>query len=299
VDASTWADGEAYEQFIGRWSRAAAPRFLDWMQVPAGAHVLDAGCGPGALTEALLAGGAASVVGVDLSAEFIAQARRRVADPRARFAQGDVQALPERDGIFDAAVSALMLHFAPDPARAVSELVRVTKAGGCVGAYVWDYAGKMEMLRAFWDAAVAADPEGAGPLDEGTRFPICQPRPLAALFAGAGLTRVSTIHIDVPTLFLNFAAYWLPFMGGQGPAGGYVATLGAEGLKALRKALEARVSPSGDGPITMVARAWAVKGTVPDEGKPAARAPPSKRKAPARRRAPSGAGKAARKPASR
>src|SRR6185295_4534682 len=208
------------------------------------------------LSQALLTRGASAVVGVDLSPEFVALARQRVNDARARFGQADIQAIPEPDAAFDAAVCGLVLNFAPDPARAAGELVRVTRPGGIVGAYLWDLGGKMEILRAFWDAAVSADPDGAGPLDEGVRFPLCKPRPMAELFRGAGLERVATAHIDIPTVFPSFDDYWRSFAGGQGPAPGYAATLGSECLTALREALRERVARYGDGPLEMVARAW-------------------------------------------
>jgi hypothetical protein len=131
-----------------------------------------------------------------------------------------------------------------------------------VAAYVWDYAGRMELIRQFWDAAAALDPAAAG-LDEGRRFPLCRPGPLAALFAGAGLAGVATRPIDVPTRFADFDDYWSPFLGGQGPAPGYAMSLDPQRRSALREALRARLPAAADGSIALTARAWAVKGVRP------------------------------------
>jgi SAM-dependent methyltransferase len=263
LPAPAWADGDAYEAFMGRWSRKLAPRFVAWAQLPQGARVLDVGCGTGALSEALLAGGAGSVVGIDFSAGFVAAASRRVSDPRARFGVGDAQSLPEPDASFDAAVSGLTLNFVPDPARAAREMVRVTRPGNTVAAYLWDLADQMEILRHFWDAAVECDPR-ASPLHEGRRFPICKPEPLDALFRGAGLVDVSTGGLVIDTPFASFDAYWGSFQGGQGPAPGYVRGLDPEARDRLREALRLRVSPAGRGPVALKAKAWAVKGRRPD-----------------------------------
>jgi hypothetical protein len=128
-----------------------------------------------------------------------------------------------------------------------------------VALYVWDYADRMEMMRRFWDAAVALDPS-AGALDEGRRFTVCRPEPLRALFEGAGLAQLETRAIDVPTVFRDFDDYWTPFLGGQAPAPGYCKSLGEEARGALRERLRASLPARPDGSIHLVARAWAVRG---------------------------------------
>jgi SAM-dependent methyltransferase len=201
------------------------------------------------------------VVGVDRSGPFVAASRTRVGDPRATFHVGDAQALPLRGGRFDRVVSGLALNFVPDAARAVAEFTRVTAPGGSIAAYVWDYAAGMQLLRYFWDAAVALDPAAAG-LDEGQRFPLCQPDPLRQLWRDAGLTGITVRPIDVPTVFTDFDDYWQPFLGGQGPAPGYTATLPDNHRRALRDLLHARLPTRPDGSIPLTARAWAVHGTT-------------------------------------
>ena len=259
-----WASGEPYEAYVGRWSRLAAADFVDWLAVPPDRQWLDVGCGTGALTELVLARSMpASVVGVDPSEGFVEFARASVLDGRASFAVGDAQALPFARGSFDATVAGLVLNFVPEPPLAAREMRRVTAPGGTAAAYVWDYAGDMQMMRRFWDAAVELDP-GAGELDEGRRFPIARAQALADLFAAAGLGGVETRAIDVPTHFRDFDDYWAPFLGGQGPAPSYAMSLSEAGRNALRDRIRERLPVEPDGSIRMVARAWAVKGRVDD-----------------------------------
>jgi SAM-dependent methyltransferase len=258
-----WAIGSAYEPFIGRWSRPVARELLAWLTVDAGAAWLDVGCGTGALSQAVLeAADPAVVVGIDPSLDFVANARARLADGPARFAVADARRLPMAGDRFDHVVSGLVLNFVPDPAEAVREMARVTRAGGRVAAYVWDYAGRMQLLRHFWDAAAAVDP-AAAELDEGRRFGLCRPEPLAGLFRDGGLVQVEVRPIEVATRFRDFDDYWTPFLGGQGPAPGYAMALGQTGRAELRAALAGRLPLADDGSIPLVARAWAVAGTSP------------------------------------
>lgn len=212
-----WVVGEPYEQFMGRWSRLVAREFLAWLSHPPGRTWGDVGCGTGALV-AMLLGGAApqAVFASDRSAGFLAAARSTIPDWRAQFAVADAAALPWRSATCDVTVSGLMLNFVP-AAAAVREMARVTRPGGQMAAYVWDYGEGMELLRRFWDAARSIDPLAAA-LDEGVRFPLCAPEPLTALFHAAGLSAVVVQAITIPTFFPDFAAYWAPFLGKQGPA---------------------------------------------------------------------------------
>jgi SAM-dependent methyltransferase len=260
VTHEVWAVGDAYEAFVGRWSRLVAEAFLPWLDVPASGHWLDVGCGTGALTAAVLAvADPAGVVGVDPSGGFLAAARAAIADPRAAFRTGDARSLPLPDRRFDAVISGLALNFVPDPRLAAAEFARVTTAGGVAAAYVWDYAEGMAMLRYFWDAAAALDPVAAE-LDEGHRFPLCRPEPLQTLWTDAGLDDVAVQAIDVPTVFADFDDYWRPFLGGQGPAPGYVMSLTEERRGALRDRLRASLPSCPNGSIPLTARAWAVRG---------------------------------------
>ncbi len=255
-----WASGDAYEPYVGRWSRLVAGAFLAWLGVPPGRRWLDVGCGTGALTQVILREAQPqSLTGIDPSAGYATYARDHTPDPRVTFLVGDAEALPDPDGVYDVAVSGLVLNFVPHPARMLAEQVRVTRPGGTVAAYVWDYAGQMQLMRHFWDAAVALDP-AARELDEGRRFPLCRPGPLSAPYEGAGLGRVETRAIDVPTRFRDFDDYWEPFLGGQGPAPGYAMALDEERRAALREHLRARLPIAADRAIHLRARAWAVRG---------------------------------------
>jgi SAM-dependent methyltransferase len=255
-----WASGAAYEPYVGRWSRLVARDFLAWLDLPPGGRWLDVGCGTGALSAALLEHAAPrAVAGIDPSAGYVAYARARAPGARVGFQVGDARALPYAAGAFDAVVSGLVLNFVPQPARAVAEMARVTRPHGVVAAYVWDYAGRMELMRHFWDAAVALD-AGALELDEGRRFPLCHPGPLADLLRGAGLREVEVRAIEVPTDFRDFDDYWSPFLGGQAPAPGYAMSLEEARRGALRERIRAGLPFRADGSIHLIARAWATRG---------------------------------------
>ena len=131
-----------------------------------------------------------------------------------------------------------------------------------MAAYVWDYAGKMELMRYFWDAAVTLKPEDRE-RDEGRRFPLCQSEPLRTLFTAAGLHDVEVRSIDVPTHFQDFEDYWSPFLGGQFPAPDYAMSLSEEDRVALRERLRVTLPIEENGSIRLIARAWAVRGRRP------------------------------------
>ena len=255
-----WTSGDSYERYVGRWSRLVAEQFLDWLAVPAGSRWLDVGCGTGALTQTVLGRAAPSrVKGVDRSAGYAEFARQQVDDPRAEFETGDAQALPVADGAYEAVVSGLMLNFVAQPAQAVAEMARAAAPTGTVAVYVWDYAGKMQFMRHFWNAAAALDP-AARELDEGLRFPVCQPEPLRQLLQGAGLRQVEVRPVDIATDFRDFDDYWSPFLGGQGPAPSYAMALSEDRRAALCQRLRDSLPTALDGSIPLVARAWAVRG---------------------------------------
>lgn len=261
--ADTWERAEPLERYVGRWSRLVARELLRWLGIPAGRRWLDVGCGPGVLAATILDHAEpAALDGLDLSEGYVAHARERIRDPRARFEVGDARALPVASGSYDVVVSGLLLNFVPEPDRAAGEMARVVRPGGVVAAYVWDYADRMELMRYFWDAAVALDP-AARDRDEGRRFPLCHPAALTALFRTAGLRDVETRAIDVPTVFRDFDDYWEPFLGGQGPAPGYAMALDERRRAALRDRIRARLPRHPDGSIHLIARAWAARGTRP------------------------------------
>ncbi|HEU4324132.1 MAG TPA: class I SAM-dependent methyltransferase [Roseiflexaceae bacterium] len=256
-----WAAGEPYEQYVGRWSRAVAREFLTWLDMPSGQLWADVGCGTGALAAGILAtAGPQAIFAADRSAGFLAFARDAIPDPRAFFAVADACALPWTSGQCDITVSGLMLNFVPDAAAALREMARVTRPGGRIALYVWDYQDGMEMMRCFWDAAAAVDQRAAA-LDEGGRFPLCRPEPLRALFEAVGLRAVAVRPIDIPTVFPDFDAYWTPFLGGQGAAPAYLASLDPQTREQVRAGLRARLG-TADGSIALTARAWAAQGTV-------------------------------------
>lgn len=257
-----WGVSDRYERYVGRWSRLVAREFLDWLAVANGRSWADVGCGTGALVAAILANYAPSqIVAVDRAQGFLAAVRAAIPDSRVQFRLGDAGDLPLDTASYDVAVSGLVLNFVADPAAMLREMIRVTKPGGKVAAYVWDYAGRMEMMRHFWDAAIAVTPHDAK-LDQAERFPICQPEPLQALFQASGLTAVAVQSIDIPTVFTDFDDYWTPFLGQQGAAPTYLASVDEETRQQIRRLLHARLAPQGDGTIALTARAWAAQGVT-------------------------------------
>lgn len=257
-----WAEGAAYETFMGRWSRTLATNFIAWLDPVPRLRWLDVGCGTGALSSTIIQSADPDlVIGCDPAAPFIEYASAQPHDPRLFFLAATLQALPQISGGFDSAVSGLVLNFVEDPVEAIRAMMQRVAPGGLVAAYVWDYAGRMEFLRFFWDAAVNLDPAAAA-YDEGGRFPLCQPAALASTFQQAGLIEVRTEAIDIPTVFHTFSDYWRPFLAGTGPAPNYVASLNAGRQKLLASSLQRRLESAGGGIIPMIARAWAVRGKL-------------------------------------
>jgi SAM-dependent methyltransferase len=255
-----WASGDSYEPYVGRWSRLVAKKFIGGLAVPENRRWLDVGCGTGALSQTILEmANPKTVNGIDRSEAYVESVRSRVNDPRAEFEVGNAQTLSFESEIFDAAVSGLVLNFVPQPDKMIPEMARVVRKSGMVALYVWDYAGKMQMMRHFWNAVAALDP-AARDLDEGRRFPICNPDSLKTLFQNAGLFQVEVHSIDIFTDFKDFNDYWAPFLGGQGPAPGYAMSLSEEQRARLRQRIYNSLPFALDGSIPLTARAWAVRG---------------------------------------
>jgi hypothetical protein len=141
-------------------------------------------------------------------------------------------------------------------------MIRVTQPGGTVAAAVWDYEQGMEMLRVFWDEAIALTP-AIDARDE-RHMPLSRKGELAALWREHGLQDVVEEPLTIQTRFVSFDDYWSPFLEKQGPAGEYVAALSTSERDQLRLRLRRRLLGDGpDRPITLDARAWGVRGIVP------------------------------------
>jgi Methylase involved in ubiquinone/menaquinone biosynthesis len=255
---------------MGRWSRLIASDFVSWLGVPAQRRWLDVGCGTGAVSEAILKKGQpAHVTAVDLSQHYVEFARPRFNDERIEFKQGNALHLSSGEGKYDAVVSGLVLNFISEPRQALAEMTQVTTTNATIAAYVWDYADQMQLLRYFWDSAIALNPEVRS-LDEGQRSPICYPAALASLFRDAGMGSVEMRAIDVVARFANLDEYWLPFLGGQGTVASYAMSLSEEERRELRACIMSRLPTAADGSIEMLLRAWAVKGICEDKKQSAA-----------------------------
>jgi SAM-dependent methyltransferase len=253
--------GDAYDRYMGRWSRLVANRFVDWLRAPAGVDWLDVGCGSGALSQAIVTQGRpAHLTAIDQSPGFVRAAQQRLGGG-ACCTVADALSLPLEDASVGLAVSGVVLNFIPEPEAALAEMGRVTDAGGTVAVYIWDYAGTMELLRVFWDTVVELFP-GASDRHESIRFPDSNGEALGRLLTRAGLVDIETTPIDVTTRFQDFGDYWRPFLGGQGPAPSFVASLDESEKTQLQMALRARLPSQTDRSIPLSARAWAAKGRV-------------------------------------
>jgi SAM-dependent methyltransferase len=257
-----WHDGSGYDSFVGRWSRRVAERFVAWLEVRYGADWVDIGCGTGVLTRAITEfADPRSVIGVDPSRRFLIAAKGATRDSRVTFVEGEGEELPIEDRSTDVVVSGLVLNFIHDLPAALREMRRISRPGALIAGYVWDYGGEMQMMRRFWDAAAALDPSAAE-LDEGVRFSIARPEGLKTAFERAGLDDVDVIPIEVATIFTSFEDYWSPFLSGVAPAPSYAMSLQPNARERLRDLLDRTLPRELDGSIDLIARAWAVRGTV-------------------------------------
>ena len=239
-----FTDGAAYERLMGRWSRRVGDVFLEWIEAPKGLRWLDVGCGTGVFTEQVIQGCApAAMVGIDASAEQLAFAGTVPALAAAEFRVGDGQDLPFPDGSFDIAVMALVIHFVPDPARAVTEMARVLRPGGQAASYVWDYTKAGSPVA---PVAAALKAMGLAP----TRPPSAQATAVAALeelWRGAGFGAIETRTILVTIEFADFDEFWETMTLPVGHAGTAIARMAPEERERLRRVLQERMPRAGDG----------------------------------------------------
>ncbi len=258
-----FGNAEAYERFMGRWSRLVAHGFVEFAAPEPAGRVLDVGSGTGSLAFTILERHPRSrVVGIDPSGEYVAYAKSRNSfGDRAGFETGDAQAMRFPAHEFDSALSLLVWNFIPDPKKALIETRRVVKPGGTIAAAVWDYGDRMRMLRVFWDAVVAIDP-AAAKRDE-KNMPLCRSGELSKLWQECGLQAVREQPLEIETRFPSFTDYWDSFRLGQGPAGAYVAALAPDRIQALRTEVKGRLAVSSeDAPFALPARVWAVRGNA-------------------------------------
>jgi SAM-dependent methyltransferase len=245
------ASGDAYDAFMGRYSRLLAGPFADWAGVVIGESALDVGCGPGALTDVLVRWlGAGAVSAFDPSPPFVAECASR--HPGADVRLGRAEAIPFDDDQFDCALAQLVLHFVTDPSQAAGELRRVVRPGGIVAACVWDFEAGMEMLRCFWDAALIVDPNAP---DEARTMRFGRQGEISELLAAAGFAEVEETTLDVSSSYETFDELWAGFLAGIGPAGSFCVSLADDQRARLRRELFNRLgSPAGGFSLSGAAR---------------------------------------------
>jgi ubiquinone/menaquinone biosynthesis C-methylase UbiE len=243
---------DAYDRFMGRYSRLLSPLLADFAGVAPGHRAVDVGCGPGALTSELVARlGASSVAAVDPSAPFVEAARTR--HPGVDVRPAAAEEMPFEADVFDAALAQLVVHFMADPVAGLAEMRRVTRPGGVVAACVWDFAGGAAPLSLFWEAARQLDP---GVVDE-SHLAGAREGHLSELFAAAGMRDIEETALSIQREHAGFEEWWEPYTGGVGPAGTYVQALSTQQQAELRDRCRALLP---DGPFVLVSRAWAARG---------------------------------------
>ena len=258
MNIDRWTSGQLYDEWMGRWSRLLAREFLNWLAVPAGLRWIDVCCGSGVVTEAIIEHASPlTVTGFDLSPAQINFARQKLL-PNATFEVADAMALPFPDTSFDIAVSGLGFNYIPDPARGLSEIIRILRPGGIVALYVWDYADGARFLREFWDAAIAVNAKAAEH-DQARRFAGCTPAALTEVFKRANLKDISTHALEIVTSFASFDDYWDPLLTGQGSAPNYLATRDQSTQAAIRERLRTALPVTPQGAIELPGRAWAIR----------------------------------------
>lgn len=243
--------GEAYDAFMGRYSEPLATLFADAAHVESGQAALDVGCGPGALTGILVDRlGTDSVSACDPSEMFVRHCERR--HPGVRVREAAAESIPFEASSFDRVLAQLVLHFVGDPQSAASEFARVTRPGGIVAACVWDFEHGMEMLRAFWDAALAVDPDAP---DEARTLRFGRAGEIADLFATAGFEHIEESTLRVSSSYRDFTELWNGLLAGVGPAGAYCVSLPEPQRERVRDAMFAELgSPTGSFTLDAVAR---------------------------------------------
>jgi SAM-dependent methyltransferase len=264
--ASTYhaTDGAAYEVFLGRWTRRLAQPLLDFAAFAEGGSLLDVGCGTGSLAHAMAARWPQrNVIGVDIAAPYVAFARSQHRLDNLTFEQGDAAKLPYDDASFAGVTAQLVLNFVPDTAAALNEMKRVTMRGGRLVAAVWDFRGGLVYQRIFWDTAAGIDPAAAAARDRLFSGALALPDGLVSLFTAAGLAQVEQTSITIRMDYAQFDDYWQPLSGGQGPVGTYLVGLNPDLRGRVERAVaNAYRSGAPDGPRSLTATAWAVRGTV-------------------------------------
>jgi ubiquinone/menaquinone biosynthesis C-methylase UbiE len=244
---------EAYDAFMGRWSRLLSIPLADLAGVRAGQRALDVGCGTGALTSELVARlGADAVTAVDPSAPFVSAMRERF--PAVDVREASAERLPFPDDAFDVTLAQLVIHFVPDPLASLREMARVTRPGGVVAGCVWDHAGRRGPLRDFWAAARTVVPD----VDDESTLPGTSEGHLEELFKAAALRTIESAALIVTLPLESFDAWWEPFTRGVGPAGAFVRGLDPDARAALEAECRRRLPP--EGPFSLDGVAWAARG---------------------------------------
>jgi SAM-dependent methyltransferase len=258
-------NSDAYDQFMGRWSEKLAVPFIEMAKIDGHHRILDVGCGTGSLIRTVLdRTSAKSITGIDYSEIYCDAARRRFSDQDIVIDVGDACALPYANGSFDRTLALLVLHFVPRATDAISEMRRVTRPGGRIGAAVWDSYGGMPNQRMFWDTAAALDSRAEAARTSGYWRPMVRPGELRRAFVAVELENVCDCELHIRMDYADFEDFWSPIGSGEGALGKYTLSLDGPGREILVRAVKAAyMAGEPDGPRSFTATAWACAGDVP------------------------------------
>ena len=252
-------DGEAYDRYMGRWSRAIGEKFLGWLDPPANRDWLDVGCGTGAFTELVLARAAPKkIIGIDPSPAQVEHAKRTVTAPQVDFREGTATELPFGTGEFDIVASALVIHFFPDRPKAFREMLRVTRAGGIVAGYTWRKSPTI--LDAPYGPLARGVIQIAGDVMGSPVVPEAMPEGLRAALTAEGYGDIEVTTLEASQTFRDFEDYWTSQTATfPHPVAKSVAALSDPDRERLRDIVRAALPAAADGTITYSARATAFK----------------------------------------
>ncbi len=264
-----FSNPEGYELWMGRWSARLAPAFVSFANLPKGGHFLDVGSGTGALAAALLEGVEdGTVIGIEPAESYVTYSRKRMRDERLRFEQGDALAISFEDDSFDGTLALLILQELPDAPKAVREMRRVTRAGGCVAANQWHFEDGMPMLALFWDAVIEVVATDAAREAATDCMVVDYPSEdaLRQLWQAAGLVEVETQKHEIDMTFASFEDYWTPFLSNVSSTSSYTGKLGTAEVREIKGRLcKIVVGDAPDRSFSLQAHAWAVRGKVPSQ----------------------------------
>jgi SAM-dependent methyltransferase len=256
-------DADAYDRYMGRWSRAIGEKFLAWIDAGKRLRWLDVGCGTGAFSSLILEQAApTNLVGIDPSPQQVEHVRKTITARQAEFRIASALDLPFGSNEFDVVVSALVIHFIPDRPKGLREMLRVAKRGGLVAGYTWRRSPAIN------DAPYG--PLARGLIEVGGEVTLsptvaeAMPDGLRASLAAEGYGDIEVATIEASQTFRDFEDYWISQTATfPHPVAKSVAALSDHDRERLREKMRAALPAARDGSVTYSSRATTFKARKP------------------------------------